>query len=64
MSRKISMKTAINEALDLEMRRDPTVILMGEDIVGGTGRPGEADAGAGCLGAPKGRWPRTGARLR
>ena len=41
MARKLSMKDAINEAIDQEMRRDPTVIVMGEDIVGGTGSPGE-----------------------
>jgi acetoin:2,6-dichlorophenolindophenol oxidoreductase subunit beta len=50
MARKISMKDAINEAIDLEMRRDPTVILMGEDVVGGAGSPGEADAWGGVLG--------------
>ena len=37
MARKISMKQAINEALDQEMARDPSVIMMGEDIVGGAG---------------------------
>ncbi|UTD25690.1 alpha-ketoacid dehydrogenase subunit beta [Bradyrhizobium sp. WD16] len=54
MARKISMKQAINEALDLEMRRDPTVIVMGEDIVGGAGSPGEEDAWGGVLGVTKG----------
>ena len=44
MARNISFKQAINEALDLEMRRDPTVIILGEDIVGGAGSPGETDA--------------------
>lgn len=63
MSRKISMKTAINEALDLEMRRDPTVILMGEDIVGGTGAPGEDDAWGGVLGVTKGLFAKHGDRL-
>ena len=29
MARKISFKQAINEALDLEMRRDPSVIILG-----------------------------------
>jgi pyruvate dehydrogenase E1 component beta subunit len=32
-----SFRQAITEALDLEMARDPTVILIGEDIVGGHG---------------------------
>jgi len=54
MARKISMKQAINEALDLEMKRDPTVIVMGEDIVGGKGAPGEDDAWGGVLGVTKG----------
>ena len=54
MARKISMKQAIIEALDLEMKRDPTVIVMGEDIVGGAGAPGEEDAWGGVLGVTKG----------
>lgn len=63
MSRKISMKQAINEALDLEMRRDPTVIVMGEDIVGGTGAQGEDDAWGGVLGVTKGLYAKHGDRL-
>ena len=54
MARTLSMKDAINEALDQEMSRDPTVIMMGEDIVGGTGSPGEDDAWGGVLGVSKG----------
>src|SRR6201998_1348381 len=54
MPRKISFKQAINEALDLEMQRDPSVILLGEDIVGGAGSPGEEDAWGGVLGVTKG----------
>ena len=54
MARKISMKQAINEALDLEMQRDPSVIVLGEDIVGGAGSPGEEDAWGGVLGVTKG----------
>jgi pyruvate dehydrogenase E1 component beta subunit len=63
MARKISMKQAINEALDLEMSRDPTVVLMGEDIVGGTGSHGEADAWGGVLGVTKGLYAKHGNRL-
>jgi acetoin:2,6-dichlorophenolindophenol oxidoreductase subunit beta len=63
MARKISMKDAINEAIDLEMRRDPTVILMGEDVVGGTGSPGEKDAWGGVLGVTKGLYAKHGDRL-
>lgn len=54
MARTLSMKDAINEALDQEMTRDPTVIMMGEDIVGGAGAPGEEDAWGGVLGVTKG----------
>ncbi len=53
MSRK-TYRQAINEALAQEMRRDPTVIFMGEDNVGGMGAPGEDDAWGGVLGVTKG----------
>ncbi len=54
MARTLSMKDAINEALDQEMGRDPTVLMMGEDIVGGAGAQGEDDAWGGVLGVSKG----------
>jgi len=63
MARNISFKQAINEALDLEMRRDPAVIIMGEDIVGGAGSPGETDAWGGVLGVTKGLHAKYGGRL-
>jgi pyruvate dehydrogenase E1 component beta subunit len=63
MARMISFKQAINEALDLEMRRDPSVIVMGEDIVGGAGSPGEADAWGGVLGVTKGLHAKHAGRL-
>ncbi len=63
MARMISYKQAINEALDLEMRRDPSVILLGEDIVGGAGAPGEMDAWGGVLGVTKGLHAKHGNRL-
>jgi len=63
MSRKISIKQAINEALDQEMARDPAVICMGEDIVGGTGADGEKDAWGGVLGVTKGLYAKYGDRL-
>ncbi len=63
MARTISFKAAINEALDQEMSRDPSVIVMGEDIVGGTGSPGEADAWGGVLGVTKGLYAKHGDRL-
>jgi len=53
MSKK-SYRAAINEALRQEMRRDPTVIVMGEDVAGGTDSAGEQDAWGGVLGVTKG----------
>ena len=63
MARKISMKQALNEALDQEMARDPRVIVMGEDIVGGMGASGEQDAWGGVLGVTKGLYGKYGDRL-
>jgi len=54
---KKSFRQAINEALRQEMERDPTVILMGEDVAGGMGAPGEDDAWGGPLGVTKGLMP-------
>jgi pyruvate/2-oxoglutarate/acetoin dehydrogenase E1 component len=54
MARSISYREAINEALDQEMARDSTVVVFGEDNVGGTGSPGEMDAWGGVLGVTKG----------
>jgi len=53
-TRAITCRDAINEAIDQEMANDPTVIVMGEDIVGGAGTPGEDDAWGGVLGVTKG----------
>ncbi len=47
-------KQAINEALVQEMRRDPAVILMGEDVAGGTGSAGQDDAWGGPMGVTRG----------
>nr|WP_314875725.1 alpha-ketoacid dehydrogenase subunit beta [uncultured Pseudomonas sp.] len=54
MARKISYQQAINEALAQEMRRDSTVFIIGEDVAGGAGAPGEQDAWGGVLGVTKG----------
>ena len=43
MSKK-TYRDAINEALAQEMRRDPTVVVMGEDNAGGTDAPGRQSA--------------------
>ena len=54
MARTISFMQAINEALEQEMERDETVVVFGEDNVGGTGSPGEMDAWGGVMGVTKG----------
>ncbi|MEP1330718.1 alpha-ketoacid dehydrogenase subunit beta [Pseudophaeobacter sp.] len=59
----MSVKTfrdALNEAMRDEMRRDPKVVLLGEDISGGMGSGGEQDAWGGVLGATKGLMPEFG----
>jgi pyruvate/2-oxoglutarate/acetoin dehydrogenase E1 component len=63
MARKISIRQALNEALDQEMARDPTVFVMGEDIVGGMGGDGDKDAWGGVLGVTKGLYAKYGDRL-
>jgi len=57
---KKTVRQAINEALRQEMERDPRVILMGEDVAGGLGAPGEQDAWGGPLGVTKGLMPKFG----
>ena len=54
--RELSFGQAINEALRQAMRRDPTVIVMGEDIAGAAGRAhlGLVDAWGGPLRATRG----------
>ena len=37
-TRNLSYIQAVNEALRQEMRRDPAVFVMGEDVAGGAGR--------------------------
>lgn len=59
MSKK-TYRQAINEALRQEMERDHRVVIMGEDIAGGMGAPGEDDAWGGVLGVTKGLMPRFG----
>src|ERR671939_446978 len=63
MARKISYQQAINEALDQEMERDPTVVIMGEDVAGGMGAPGEDDAWGGVLGVTKGLYAKYPGRV-
>jgi pyruvate dehydrogenase E1 component beta subunit len=53
-------REAINEALRQEMRADPTVIIMGEEVSGGAGTPGQDDAYGGVFGVTKGLMPEFG----
>jgi pyruvate dehydrogenase E1 component beta subunit len=59
MSKK-SFRQALNEGMRQEMERDPSVIVMGEDIAGGMGSKGEQDAWGDVLGASKGLLPKFG----
>jgi len=63
MARTATFQEAIHEALDQEMASDNTVILMGEDIVGGIHADGEDDAWGGVLGTTKGLYAKYGDRL-
>ena len=63
MARKISYQQAVAEAISSEMERDPTVVIMGEDIAGGMGAPGEDDAWGGVLGVTKGLYHRFPGRV-
>ena len=58
---KKTYREAINEALRLEMRRDPNVVVMGEDVAGGQGGSGQVDAYGGVLGVTKGLFGEFGA---
>jgi 2-oxoisovalerate dehydrogenase E1 component len=55
-SRELMYSQAINEAIRQEMRRDPTVVIMGEDIAGAPGRAhlGFVDAWGGPFRATRG----------
>ena len=63
-TRTITFRDAVNEAMRLEMRRDPTVILFGEDVAGGASLPhmeGEnKEAWGGVLGVSTGLAPEFG----
>ena len=63
MARRLSFQQAINEALDQEMARDESVILIGEDVAGGQGAEGEMDAWGGVLGVTKGLYAKHGDRV-
>jgi pyruvate/2-oxoglutarate/acetoin dehydrogenase E1 component len=54
--RQLTLSQAINEAIRAEMRRDPTVVVLGEDVAGAAGRAhlGFVDAWGGPLRATRG----------
>jgi acetoin:2,6-dichlorophenolindophenol oxidoreductase subunit beta len=54
--RELTFSQAINEAIRLEMRRDPTIVVLGEDVAGAAGRAhlGFVDAWGGPLRATRG----------
>jgi pyruvate dehydrogenase E1 component beta subunit len=56
MARTLTFLQAVNEAMLQEMRRDPRVVVFGEDVVGGSGAPGEMDAWGGPMGVTQGIW--------
>lgn len=51
---KINIRQALHDALLSEMRRDPNIVVIGEDISGGAGCGGERDSFGGALGVTKG----------
>jgi len=55
-----TIREAINEALRQEMRRDPTVIVLGEEVSGGAGCDGQDDAYGGVFGVTRGLMPEFG----
>jgi pyruvate/2-oxoglutarate/acetoin dehydrogenase E1 component len=61
-TRTLTFREAVNEALAVEMERDPDVVLMGEDVAGGATVPGfeQEDAWGGVLGVTKGLVQRFG----
>ena len=63
MPRTLTFRQAINEALQQEMARDDSVLVMGEDVAGGQGADGEMDAWGGVLGVTKGLYPRYPGRV-
>jgi len=62
-ARVLTFVQAINEALYQAMDRDPTVIVLGEDVAGGGGRKSQGieDAWGGIMGATRGLIGRFGA---
>jgi pyruvate/2-oxoglutarate/acetoin dehydrogenase E1 component len=51
---KTSFRQALNDALRSEMRRDSSVVIIGEDVAGGAGGTGVDDAYGGIMGVTRG----------
>lgn len=49
-----TFRAALNEALHQEMAADPRVVVLGEDVTGGVGGDGVADAWGGAFGVTRG----------
>ena len=49
-----SFRQALNDALHFEMAKDPSIILLGEDVTGGAGANGQKDAWGGVFGVSRG----------
>jgi pyruvate/2-oxoglutarate/acetoin dehydrogenase E1 component len=62
VARLLTMRQALSEAFHQIMEEDERVILIGEDIAGGKGSPGEPDAWGGDMGITKGLLPKFGER--
>ena len=63
MARIGTFQKAVSEALDQEMERDKTVVIMGEDVAGGTYTEGDSDAWGGPLGVTQGLYTKFGDRV-
>ena len=59
MSEK-TFRQALSEALFQEMKKDESVVVIGEDVAGGAGANGEQDAWGGAMGITKGLMPEYG----
>ncbi len=58
---KMNIREAINQTIHSEMERDPDILVLGEDIVGGNGTAGGPEAIGGIWGATTGLYDKFGA---